>query len=158
PDIRRRLTIETLLKAVALATEEVESWRHGEFSNSSQDGSTGELRSLLPAPSSDLPHLDVHIRLKSPSLVDSAEEIRQSEADVAASQQHDESQPQVAASQETDEPPADGAASQENHEPLPQAVDAREMSASEIALTKWQDLQARWGAIVGVEAGIETMR
>jgi hypothetical protein len=40
----------------------------------------------------------------------------------------------------------------------PQAVAPKEGGQLEIPLTKWQDLEARWKAILGLEAGIETLR
>src|SRR3984957_11908760 len=47
------LTTETLLKTVALAPEEVESWRHGGVSHSGMDGANPELRLPLPPPHQD---------------------------------------------------------------------------------------------------------
>jgi hypothetical protein len=106
PSLVQRLTAENLLKAVALATEEVESWRYTDVSHSGMNGSNPELRHPLPSPPQDVAHLTIHVSLKPPS--------------------------QVVAPNASTEP--------------------------EIPLAKWQDLEARWKAILGVEAAIETMR
>src|SRR5437868_7587879 len=50
PGMAQRLTAENLLKAVGLATEEVESWRHDGASPSGMNESHGELRHPLPPP------------------------------------------------------------------------------------------------------------
>jgi hypothetical protein len=106
PGMGQRLTTENLLKAVAIAAEEVESWRHGGVTHSGMDGSNPELRQPLPPPPQDVTHLDIHVSLKPP----------------------------------------------------PQAVTSQESSEPEILLAKWQDLEARWKAILGLEASIDTLR
>jgi hypothetical protein len=98
PGMGQQLTPENLLKAVAIATEEVESWRQGDVSPSGMGGSNPGLGNPLSPPPQDVPHVDIHIRLRPP----------------------------------------------------PQAI--------EIASTKWQDLEARWKAILGLEATVETLR
>jgi hypothetical protein len=99
PGMGPRLTAENLLKAVGLATGEVESWRH--------DGaSPAELGHPLPPPPQDAHHLTLHVRLKPP--------------------------PQAVAPPESGEPA------------VPEA--------------KWQDLEARWIAILGLEASIDALR
>src|SRR5207253_4598105 len=97
PGIGQRLTTETLLKAVAIATDEVESWRHGGASQSAPDGSDPELTNPLPPPAHDVPHLEVHVRLKPP----------------------------------------------------PQGV---------VVPAEWHDLEARWKAVLGLEASVDTLR
>src|SRR6516164_7030227 len=57
PGIGQRLTPENLLKAVALAPEEVESWRQGDISHAGMDGSNPELRNPLAPPPQDETHL-----------------------------------------------------------------------------------------------------
>jgi hypothetical protein len=42
--------------------------------------------------------------------------------------------------------------------PPPQVVAPKESGESEIPAAKWQDLEARWNAILGLEASIETLR
>ncbi len=106
PGIGQQLTTENLLQAVAIATEEVESWRHGDVSHSSMNGSNPELRKSLPPPPQDVTHLDIYVRLKPP----------------------------------------------------PQAVARNESGELEIPLAKWQDLEARWKAILGLEAVMDTLR
>lgn len=106
PGVGQRLTTENLLKAVAIATEQVEAWRHGGVSHPGLNGSNAELRHPLPPPPQDLTHLTVFVSLKPP--------------------------PQVVAPNESSEP--------------------------EISLATWQDLEARWNAILGLEATIDTFR
>jgi hypothetical protein len=106
PDVGQGLTTESLLRSVAIATEEVESWRHGDVSHPGMGGSNPELRRPLPPPPQDVTHLNVYVSLKPP--------------------------PQVVAPKESGEP--------------------------EIPSEKWQELEARWNAILGLEATIETLR
>jgi hypothetical protein len=106
PDIGGLLTTGNLLKAVGIATEEVESWRQGDVSYSGLNGPNPELGNPLPPPPQDVAHLEIHVRLK----------------------------------------------------PAPQVVAPKESREPEISLSKCQDLEARWNAILGVESGIETLR
>jgi hypothetical protein len=69
PGMGPRLTTENLLKAVAIAVEEVESWRHGDVSHSGTNGSKPELTQPLPPPPQDVPHLEIHVSLKPPPQV-----------------------------------------------------------------------------------------
>ncbi len=66
PGVGQRLTTENLLKAVAVATDEVESWRHGGASPSAPAGSDPGLTDPLPRPPHDVTHLEIHVRLKPP--------------------------------------------------------------------------------------------
>jgi hypothetical protein len=102
PGMSQRLTTENLLKAVGIATEEVESWRHE--GDSGMDGSNPELGHPLPPPPHECTHLNIYVSLKPP----------------------------------------------------PQAVAPSE--SGEIPETQWQELEARWKAIVGLEATTETLR
>jgi len=106
PGMSQRLTTENLLKAVAIATEDVESWYHGGVSHFGLNGSNPELKNPLPEPPQDLTHLDIYVRLK----------------------------------------------------PSPQAVVRNESCELELASAKRQDLEARWKAILGVEANMDTLR
>ncbi len=99
PGMGQRLTTENLLKAVAIATEDIESWRHGGVVHSGMNGSNPELRHPLPPPPQDVAHLELHVSLKPP--------------------------------------------------------ESREL---EIPLEKWQDLEARWKTILGLEASIDALR
>ena len=65
--IGERLTAESLLKTVGIATGEVESWRHGDVFHSALDGSDQELANPLPQPPHDVAHLEIHVRLKPPA-------------------------------------------------------------------------------------------
>ena len=66
-DWSQRLTVEDLLKAVAVSNEEVESWQFRDESHSSMDGTNLELKRLLPPPPPDATHLTVHVQLKPPA-------------------------------------------------------------------------------------------
>jgi hypothetical protein len=74
PEVGKRLTVENLLKAVGVASEQVESWRHEGVSPSGMGGSPPELRHPLPPPPQELTHLSVHVRLKPAPQVVTAEE------------------------------------------------------------------------------------
>jgi hypothetical protein len=106
PGVGQRLTAENLLKAVGIANEEVESWRHGNASHSGMDGPNPELGHPLPPPAQDVTHLTIYVRLK---------------------------------------PPAGAVARKESCEP-------------EITPAQRQDLKARWNAILGLEAAMDTLR
>jgi hypothetical protein len=106
PGMGQRLTTENLLKAVGLATEEVESCRHDGPSPSGMSGPHSELRHPLPPPLQDVTHLHLYVSLK----------------------------------------------------PLPQAIVPNECCAPEIPEAKWQDLEARWNAILGLEANMDALR
>jgi hypothetical protein len=106
PGIGQRLTTETLLKAVAIAPDEVESWHQGGTSHSALDGSDPELTNPLPQPPPDVTHLEIHVRLKPP----------------------------------------------------PQAVAYEVSGEPDVAPAEWHDLEARWKAVLGLEATVDTLR
>lgn len=106
PGVGQRLTTENLLKAVAVATEDVESWRHGGASHSAPDGPDPDLTASLPQPPHDATHLEVRVRLK---------------------------------------PPSSAVADEVSREP-------------EAAPVEWQDLEALWKAVLGLEAVVDTLR
>ncbi len=106
PGVGERLTPENLLKAVGIATEEVESWRHNDITHRASDGAERELSLPLPPPAQDDAHTSICVWLK----------------------------------------------------PTPQAVAQTESGQHEISQAKWQDLEARWKAILGLEATIESWR
>jgi hypothetical protein len=106
PGLGQQLTTENLLKAVAVATEEVESWRHGDVSHSCVDGASPEVGKPLPPPPQDVTHLELHVRLRPPT----------------------------------------------------QAVARGESCEPENPSTEWQDLEARWRAILGLEASLDALR
>jgi len=62
----QRLTVENLLKAVAIATEDVESWQHGTAFHSGVNGSNPELSHPLAPPPQDFTHLNIYVSLKPP--------------------------------------------------------------------------------------------
>jgi hypothetical protein len=102
----QRLTTESLLRAVAIPAEEVESWREGDVGHSGLDGSNPELKNPLPEPSRDVPHLEVYVRLKAP----------------------------------------------------PEPVARKNSPEQDLASAKWQELEARWKSILGLEATVDTLR
>lgn len=69
PGIVQLLTIENLVKSVALAMEEVESWHYGGVSHSGMNGANPELRLSLPPPGQDATHLTISLNIKPPSQV-----------------------------------------------------------------------------------------
>jgi uncharacterized protein YoxC len=122
PGMGQALTIENLLKAVGIAPEEVESWRHESASHSGMTGSNSELRHPLPPPPQDVTHLTLYVSLKPPL--------------------HPLTLPS---------PPPRG-----QGEGV--AVAPTEGFEPEIPEEKWQDLEARWNAILGLEASVDTLR
>ena len=64
PGMAQQLTIENLLKAVAVTPAEVESWRQGDLCYSGQDGSSPDFKSALPPPAQHATHLDIDVRIK----------------------------------------------------------------------------------------------
>jgi hypothetical protein len=105
PGVGQRVTIENLLKAVGIATEEVESWHHEGVSHSGMNDSNLELRQLLPTPAPDVAYLEIYVSLRPP-----------------------------------------------------QVVGPKESGVPEVPSTKEQDLEARWNAILGLEASIDGLR
>jgi hypothetical protein len=63
-EIAQRLTPENLLRAVAVATAEVESWQQGDTSHSVADGADPGLTTIIPPPPNDVAHLEILVRLK----------------------------------------------------------------------------------------------
>jgi uncharacterized protein YoxC len=66
PDLGQRLTAENLLKAVGIAAEEVESWRHEGASHPGMGGTNPELSRPLPPPPQGVPHLNLSVSLRPP--------------------------------------------------------------------------------------------
>jgi hypothetical protein len=99
PGVGPLLTTENLLKAVGLATEEVESCHY-------EGAAPSELGQPLSPPLPDVPYLNLYVHLKRP--------------------------PQAVAPPESEEP--------------------------EIPEKKWQELEARWKAILDLEGSLETLR
>jgi uncharacterized protein YoxC len=79
PGMGQLLTTENLLKAVGIATEEVESWRHEGASHSGVNGSNSELRRPLPPPPQDVTHLNLYVSLKPPPQTVGPDESREPE-------------------------------------------------------------------------------
>jgi hypothetical protein len=81
PGLVQRLTLESLLKSVGIATEEVESWRYGDVSHAGMDGTSPELKQPLPPPPADGSHLEIHVSLKQPAPVDTPPDASQETAE-----------------------------------------------------------------------------
>lgn len=111
PEVAPQLTTENLLKAVAIAPEEVELWRYGDISHSGMDGSNPELRNPLLPPQEDVSHLEIYVNLKPPPLSRGA-----------------------------------------------RGKGEGETAGSEIPLEQWQELEARWKAILGIETTMDSLR
>jgi hypothetical protein len=84
PGMGQQLTAENLLKAVGIAAEEVDSWRHAAAADPDAGESDPELSDPLPPPAHGVPHLEVHVRLKVPSRAAAGDE-----PEVAAARWHD---------------------------------------------------------------------
>jgi hypothetical protein len=106
PGVAERLTPENLLKAVAVAIEEVASWRQGDVDHAATNGADPGLTTPLEPPPPDATYLNLTVLLKPPT----------------------------------------------------SALAPTDSQMTAIAPERWQDLEARWNAIVGVEASIETLR
>src|SRR5581483_5969471 len=123
-------------------------WRQGDVSHSGLNGSDPELRNPLPEPSEDVPHLDIYVRLKPPPQVVARNETREPEIPLKPA-------PEAVAPDESREPEIP-------LEPPPEVVATKESPTESgepgTPNAKCQDLEARWNAILGVEAGIETLR
>jgi hypothetical protein len=65
PGMARALTAENLLKAVGIAVQEVESWRHDGPSPCPGE-SDSNIGGPLPPPPEDVPYLNLHVRLMPP--------------------------------------------------------------------------------------------
>jgi hypothetical protein len=67
PGLGQLITTENLLKAVAIAVEQVESWRQGEVCHSGMNGSNPELGRPLPPPPEEIPYSTIQVTLTSPA-------------------------------------------------------------------------------------------
>jgi hypothetical protein len=106
PGTGQRLTAEALLKAVAIAPDEVRSWICGTAAFSAPDDLGPNLTSPLPQPPHDVTHLEVYVRLK----------------------------------------------------PTPEPVAPELADELTVVPAEWRDLEARWKAVLGLEAAVDTMR
>ena len=66
PDDSPPLTLDALLKAVAVPAEAVESWRTGEAAEDDGIGTRPDRKRPLPPPPPDAPHLLIRVRLNPP--------------------------------------------------------------------------------------------
>ncbi len=67
PELGGLLTPANLLRAVGIANEEVESWRHGDVSHPGLDGSNADFGRPLPPPPPDVAHTTLAVRLRPPA-------------------------------------------------------------------------------------------
>ena len=63
PHLVAELTVENLLKSVAIVPEEIESWRHEEVSYSGN----ADIGNALPPPPKHVAHQDIYVRIKQPT-------------------------------------------------------------------------------------------
>jgi hypothetical protein len=70
PGVGQRLTTADLLKAVAIATDDVESQHFADASRSAADGAAPELTNPLPQPPADVSQVEIRVRLKPPPATD----------------------------------------------------------------------------------------
>ncbi|MBX9585393.1 MAG: hypothetical protein K2X87_34225 [Gemmataceae bacterium] len=78
-EVRRRLTIQALLRTVGVAAEEVEGWRVGDESDWNTDPTDPGLRRPLPLPPPGESDLAIHVRLKPPAPEAAPAELGESE-------------------------------------------------------------------------------
>jgi hypothetical protein len=83
PGIGQLLTPENLLKAVAIAAEEVESWWHEDVTHAGSNGANPELSRPLAPPPPDVDHLTIYVRLKPPPQAIAPKESGESEIPLA---------------------------------------------------------------------------
>jgi hypothetical protein len=142
----RQLTIENLLRTVGILPEEVESWRHGDALHPDMNGNP-DFKVPLPPPHGT--HLEIHVRLKPPpqAAVSLSEDPGRAEGESNAPLTASSAQGKERAS--ITGPAAAVQATAEGDS---------ERGAPEIPTAKWQDLEARWKAILGLEAFMETSR
>lgn len=141
PDVGQRLTTELLLKAVAVAPEEVESWRLGGVSHAGMDGANPELRQPLPSPVEDDTFLSIDVRLNPPSEAPAPEEDGH-EQEMAAT-----APVESAAEGQAGEAPADNGQPADGQAVVPDDPAAR-----------WHDLESRWRAVTEAEVVIDNLR
>jgi len=77
PHVSQLLTLESLLKAVGIAREEVESWRLGSVCHDGQSGANPELKQPLPGPAPGVARLEVYVCIRQPLQVVAPEETPQ---------------------------------------------------------------------------------
>jgi hypothetical protein len=106
PGMNQLLTVDNLLKAVAIAPQEIESWHQGDVSHPGMNGSNPELTNPLPPPPQHVIQVEICVRLNPP----------------------------------------------------PEAVARAASGEPEIPSETWQDLEARWKAILSLEATMDTLR
>jgi hypothetical protein len=106
PGMDQLLTTENLLKALGVAAEEVQSWRHEGAAHAGMNAADPELGQALPPPPADVAYLSIHVSVKPP----------------------------------------------------PQAVAPKEGGEPEVPEKWWEDLEARWKTILGMEASIDSLR
>jgi hypothetical protein len=130
------LTLENLLKSVAVAPEEIDSWGQGDVWEAGRHGSNPELKRALTPPAEEADHLFLDVRLTPPSEV------------IAALSAGDTGDSEA----ETPRPPTETVAT------LPTEQSETQSGVSPVPEATWQQLQLHWKAILGIEASIETVR
>ena len=121
--------MENLLKAVGITTEEVESWQDEDVSHSGLNEASTERSRPLSPPLPDVPHLTLCVSLKAPQSIALDER----------------GEPEIPEAAITPVPRETETATDVGGEP-------------EIPEATWQFLEARWNAILGMEAGVDNLR
>jgi hypothetical protein len=134
PEMRQRLSAETLLKAIGVAVDEVDSWYFEGAPESDADQAPVLLDQPLPPPADDVAHLTVHVELTPPRPAAVPEEVSAPEA-LSTDAPNERPEPAVVPAGTADEP-----------------------GATDNAPIRWENVQSRWRLILGVEATIDTMR
>lgn len=137
PYMSQRLTLETLVKSVAIAPEEIDSWRWGELLETGRNGSNPELKRTLSPPPEEDSHLYVDVRLTPGSDATAAFSAGETGEGESAGAPTDAVAPLSAAG-------SGPHAAQGSLPPVPEAT--------------WQKLELHWKAILTIEANIETVR
>ncbi len=166
------MTGENLLKAVAVTAEEVAAWRHGDVPKSAPEGFGSELRRPLSPPSAGAEYLEIHVRLKPP--VQNAAGSDGTSEGATAPAQNDPTADAMPAPAPV--PTTHDAAVSETTVSIPDTAvslpaggnventDAQAPAAatapplSDIPPGLWQDLEARWKSVLGMEAMMDTLR
>jgi hypothetical protein len=164
PGMDQGLTAANLLKAVGVATEEVESWSHGDIEHSGMDGANPEFEQPFAAPPEDVSELNIYVNLKPPAEVAESDEADvPAESDATASEGDATVDDTAAASEgiapaESCATPGEPDALNEGTAPVEVGAAVGAGGATGDSPVLWEDLESRWRTIVGVEAAIDNLR
>lgn len=128
-----QMTLANLLKAVAIRPEEVESWYYGDVTHFGRNGTNPDLETVLPPLPPPATHLDIYVRLKPPQARSQESGDRNQETGIRS---------QTPDSSLTPDP----------------CLLNPDRSEPEATSARWQELDARWKAILALEATLDTVR